>query len=259
MIEVNDLIIKYEDQLVIDNISFSIQKNAITTIIGPNGCGKSTIFKAISKTKKIQAGTISYNSIDIRKMKKKSYAKKIAILPQSPSVPSDLTVRELVEYGRYPHLGWTNKLRKKDIEIVDWAVEITDIKRLEHRKIHTMSGGERQRAWIAMAITQQPELLLLDEPTTYLDVCYQFEVLELIKRINKEMNITVVMILHDLNQAARYSDRVIIMNSGKVYKSGVPRQIINQKALNEVFKLNVKIINDKEDDSLYFVPLSSCT
>lgn len=257
MLNINSLSLKYDNTTIIDNISFGVEDNSITTIIGPNGCGKSTLLKALSKNKKIDSGSIFFNSTDIEKTSPKKLSKKIAILPQNPMVPNDFTTRDLVEYGRFPHLGWASRLKKNDFEIIDWAIRETHIEHLQHRKIITMSGGERQRAWIAMALAQQPELLLLDEPTTYLDICYQFELLELIKNLNKSMNLTIIMVLHDLNQAARYSDKIVILDEGKIYNEGPPEKTITKKALEEVFNLKVKIIKDYENDCPFFLPLSS--
>lgn len=257
MLKVNSLSLKYDNTTIIDDITFNVEKRSITTIIGPNGCGKSTLLKALSKNKKINKGSIVINSTNIEQASPKALAKKVSILPQNPIVPNDFTARDLVEYGRYPHLGWTGRLKKHDYEIIDWAIRKVRIEHLQHRKVMTMSGGERQRAWIAMALAQQPEFLLLDEPTTYLDICYQFEVLELVKKLNKSINLTIIMVLHDLNQAARYSDKIIIIDKGKIYNEGSPQETITKKALEEVFNLKVKILNDTENNCPFFIPLSS--
>lgn len=254
MIKVEGLTVKYDKKTIINNMSLEIEKSKITTIVGPNGCGKSTLFKAMTKTKKIAEGKIYYDEDDIFKMSSKVFAKKVAILPQNPIIPMDITVRELVEYGRYPHLGWTNRLKNRDLEVINWAMDKTRISHLKNRKISTMSGGERQRAFIAMALSQEPKILFLDEPTTYLDICHQFEILELIKELNQDTDITVIMILHDLNQASRYSEKMIVMNKGGIYKSGVPEEIMNEETLRRVFKLEVDII---ERESRYFIPINS--
>jgi len=257
MLKINRLSMEYEGKRILDNISFEIEKSKITTIIGPNGCGKSTILKALSKSKKMERGEIFLESKNIQDIEEKHLAKIMSILPQSPKVPDDFSARDLVGYGRYPHMTWMGRLRKQDYEIIDWAIRETKIESLQHRQVSTLSGGERQRAWIAMALAQQPKLLLLDEPTTYLDICNQFEVLELVERLNKEMKMTVVMVLHDLNQAARYSDKIIVVKDEKIYKEGKPEEIINKTLLEEVFNIRVKIFKDKENNCPYFIPIKN--
>jgi iron complex transport system ATP-binding protein len=257
MLKINNLTLGYEGKRVLEDISFEVEKNKVTTLIGPNGCGKSTILKALSRSKKPVSGEIFLEMENIYHIKEKKLAKIMSILPQSPKVPDDFSARDLVGYGRYPYMNWMGRLTRKDYDIIDWAIRETKIESLQHRQVSTMSGGERQRAWIAMALAQQPKLLLLDEPTTYLDICHQFEVLELINRLNKEMDITVVMVLHDLNQAARYSDKIIVVKDEKIYKEGRPEEIINEKLLEEVFNIKVKIFNDEDNKCPYFLPIKN--
>ncbi len=254
MLKVKNLSLGYDDSVIVNDVSFDIPKNSITTIIGPNGCGKSTILKALSKNKKPINGDILFQDKSINNMETKQLAKKMSILPQSPKVPDDFTTRDLVGYGRYPHLNWTGRLTKKDHEVIDWAIRETKLEKLQHRHVSTMSGGERQRAWIAMALAQQPEILLLDEPTTFLDICHQFELLELVKKLNKEMGITIVMVLHDLNQAARYSEKIIVVKDGKKYREGKPRDIISKQVLEDVFNIEVNVLEDKDNNCPYFIP-----
>lgn len=257
MLKINNLTLGYEGKRVLEDISFEVEKNKVTTLIGPNGCGKSTILKALSRSKKPVSGEIFLDMQNIYHIKEKKLAKIMSILPQSPKVPDDFSARDLVGYGRYPYMNWMGRLTRKDYDIIDWAIRETKIESLQHRQVSTMSGGERQRAWIAMALAQQPKLLLLDEPTTYLDICHQFEVLELINRLNKEMDITVVMVLHDLNQAARYSDKIIVVKDEKIYKEGRPEEIINEKLLEDVFNIKVKIFNDEDNKCPYFLPIKN--
>ncbi|MDW7669120.1 MAG: ABC transporter ATP-binding protein, partial [Bacillota bacterium] len=257
MLKINNMKVKYNNTTIIEDISFKIKENTITTLIGPNGCGKSTILKTITKSKKPLSGEIYLNNKNIYSIKEKDLAQLMTILPQSPKVPEDFTVRDLVEYGRFPHSSFMSRLSKRDHQIIDWAIESTKIENLQHRKIETLSGGERQRAWIAMALAQEPRLLLLDEPTTYLDICHQFEILELIKRLNREMGITVVMVLHDINQAARYSDKIIAIKNKKIYTEGEPRQIITEKLLEDVFNIRSKIYEDKDNNCPYFLPIKN--
>lgn len=257
MLKVNNLKLEYDYNVIVEDISFNIKKNTITTIIGPNGCGKSTILKAISRTKKPTRGNVYLEGNDIRTIVPKIISQQMSVLPQSPSVPDDFSVRDLISFGRYPYLDWMGKLSKKDYEIVDWAISETKLENLQHRRMSTMSGGERQRAWIAMALAQQPNILLLDEPTTYLDISHQFELLELIRRLNKKMNITIVMVLHDLNQAARYSDNIIVIKDHKKYLEGTPEDIIKKSVLEDVFNIRVKVIYDEENKCPFFIPINS--
>ena len=252
MLESRGLTLKYEQHIVVKDFSFAVQPHTITTIIGPNGCGKSTLLKALSKNKKIASGEVLIEDQSITTYSHKALAKKLAILPQSPLVPDDFSVRDLVSYGRNPYLDWMGRLKEEDYRITDWAIRETGIAHLQHRKMSTMSGGERQSAWIAMALTQQPELLLLDEPTTYLDIAHQHEVLKLIQKINGEMGITVIMVLHDINQASRYSDHIIIMKEGKKMVEGTPKEVITQETFRDIFSIDVTIYN-KEHSYPYFI------
>ncbi len=257
MLEIKSLQLSYDHVIVIKKVHFSIEEGSITTLIGPNGCGKSTIFKALTNLKKPDSGEVTLRGKDIRKMSTKDLSKEMAFLPQSPVVPSDFTVRDLVGYGRYPHLGWTGRLSKKDQEIIEWAISETKLESLQHRHVITLSGGERQRAWIAMALAQQPKILLLDEPTTFLDICHQFELLELISRLNRTMGITIVMVLHDLNHAARYSDKIIALKKGVKYKEGTPKEVISKDVIESVFNIEVRVFDDLSYNCPYCIAVNS--
>lgn len=253
MLESRKLTLGYEQHMVIKDLSFCIKPHTITTIIGPNGCGKSTLLKALSKNKKIASGDIFIDNQSIHSYSHKTLAKKLAILPQSPLVPDDFLIRDLVSYGRNPYLDWMGRLKEEDYRIINWAINETGITHLQNRKMSTMSGGERQSAWIAMALAQQPEILLLDEPTTYLDIAHQHEVLELIKRINSEMGITVVMVLHDINQASRYSDRIIAMKEGCKVIEGSPKEVVRKEILKEIFGIDANIYEEVSYGYPYFI------
>lgn len=255
MIRVENLSVAYDKKVAIKNISLTIKKNQITTIIGPNGCGKSTLLKAISKNLKYQEGQIVIEGKDLKKYKAKELAKVLAILPQSPIVPSDFSVSELVGFGRYPFIPFGQRFSQKDYDIINWALDKTDMHGFRCRKVAKLSGGERQRAWIAMALAQEPEILLLDEPTTYLDIAHQFEVLELIREIGAKMSMTIVMVLHDINQAARYSDEVIIMNHGELVEQGPPKDVINERTMRDVFSLRGEFF--EHNDYPHFIPVES--
>lgn len=254
ILQANDIYINYDKKEVVKGVSLEVRKGEIVTIIGPNGSGKSTILKALSRTLKPAKGEILLDNKNINSMNTKCIAKKLAILPQTRHAPSDFTVEALVSYGRFPHMGFTQKLQKQDYEIIDWAIEKTDINTLRHRYVKTLSGGERQRAWIAMALAQKPEILLLDEPTTFLDISYQLETLELIKELNEQLGLTIVMVLHDLNQAVRYSHRIYALKDGRIHSHGDSKRLLNEEFLRDVFQISGDILRDEKNDCSYFIP-----
>lgn len=253
-IEIKGLQVKYGNKLAVKDADIQINDGEIVTIIGPNGSGKSTIIKAMSRCLKPSKGEILLDGININKIPTKNISKKMAVLPQVKHVSGDITVETLVSYGRYPHLSFGKRLSKKDRETIDWAIEKTGLREIRTRNVVTLSGGERQRAWIAMALAQQPEILILDEPTTYLDISYQLETLELIKELNESLCITVVMVLHDLNQACRYSDRIYVIDQGEICKSGPPCDIMNEELLKDIFRIKAHVYEDKVNCCPYFIP-----
>lgn len=238
------LAIAYEDKLVIDQLDLEIPRGKITTIVGPNGCGKSTVLKAIGRILTPKGGSIYLNGNDIQKLSTKEVAQKMAILPQSPQAPAGLTVGELVAYGRFPHQRGFGKLMLEDKTIIQWALEVTKLAKFETTAVDNLSGGQRQRVWIAMALAQQTELILLDEPTTYLDLTYQLEVLQLLYRLNRNQNCTIVMVLHDLNLAARFADYMIAIRSGHIICHGSPKEVMTSNVLKETFSIDAQIVND---------------
>ena len=195
-ISVRNLSVSYEDNNIIEDMDLSIPKGMITIIIGSNGCGKSTLLKTIARINKPKNGDIFINNKNIKKIKEKDIAKEVAFLPQGPVCPSGLTVSELVAYGRFPHQKLIGGLNSHDKEIIDWAINETGLSDFKDREVENLSGGQRQRAWIAMTLAQETDIIMLDEPTTYLDMSYQLEVLEVLEKLNKEKNITVVIVLH---------------------------------------------------------------
>lgn len=223
------------------NISIHIKEGEIVSLIGPNGSGKSTLLRTISRLCKPYTGEIYLTGKNIQQMKSQEVAKKLAMLPQMNSHQLDFTVRELVEYGRHPHLGKRNSLSDEDKQIVNWAIEVTGLATMQNRMLSTMSGGERQRAWIAMTVAQNPKVLLLDEPTTYLDISHQLEVMELVKELNEKFQMTVVMVLHDINQAAKYSDRLIVLKDGTIKFDGIPQCIMCKEMFQSVFEIDAEI------------------
>ena len=233
--------VAYHQNIVIPAMDVQIPGGNMTSIIGPNGCGKSTLLKALSRMTPVREGHVFLDGSQIAKMSTVEVAKKMAILPQGPQAPGGLTVKELVSYGRYPHQRGFGRLKKEDHEAVDWALSITDMEGLAGRDMDALSGGQRQRAWIAMALAQDTPLILLDEPTTYLDMTHQLEVLELLEDLNKKQKKTIAMVLHDLNLAARFSDWMIAMRSGRVLYKGTPEEIMTKKTLADVFSLDASI------------------
>ncbi|KOP67277.1 iron-dicitrate transporter ATP-binding subunit [Bacillus sp. FJAT-18019] len=238
--------IAYDDTLIVKELDLQIPRGQITSIIGSNGCGKSTVLKAFGRLLKTKNGTVYLNGADIRTLPTKEIAKQMAkqmaILPQTPTAPSGLTVGQLVAYGRFPHQRGFGKLSKEDKQIVAWALSVTQLTEFEHREVDMLSGGQRQRVWIAMALAQQTDLILLDEPTTYLDLAHQLEVLELLYELNRSQQVTIVMVLHDLNLAARFSDYMVAIRSGQVVEHGSPERVMTVQTLRDVFAIDADIM-----------------
>lgn len=236
--------IGYGEQLIVKDLSVEIPNKKITAIIGSNGCGKSTLLKAITRIISHQSGAVILDGQNIIKESTKNLAKKMAILPQTPEGAAGLTVGELVSYGRFPYQSGFGRLSKKDYEVIDWALEVTGTKDYKFRSIDALSGGQRQRVWIAMALAQETDIIFLDEPTTYLDMAHQLEVLELLQRLNLEQERTIVMVLHDLNQAARFADYIIALKAGRVVKAGGCKDVITKDVLQEVFNIDAELGRD---------------
>jgi len=240
----NDLCIGYNERLIVKSLNIQIPDKKITTIIGPNGCGKSTLLKALTRIITPQSGTVVLDGKQISNENTKVLARKMAILPQTPESPGGLTVGELVSYGRFPYQTGFGRLTKRDYEIIDWALEVTGTKEFKHRPVDALSGGQRQRVWIAMALAQETEIIFLDEPTTYLDMAHQLEVLELLQKLNKEQERTIIMVLHDLNQAARFADYIIALKNGEIVKAGSCEEVITHDILKRVFHIDAEIGQD---------------
>lgn len=240
-IKVRNLSVSYENNIIIEDMNLSIPKGKISIIIGANGCGKSTLLKTIARINKPRSGDIFINSKDIKKVKGKDISKEVAFLPQGPTCPSGLTVSELVAFGRFPHQKLIAGLNSNDKEIINWAIEETGLTEFAQREIENLSGGQRQRAWIAMTLAQGTEIIMLDEPTTYLDMSYQLEVLEVLQKLNKEKNITVVIVLHELNNACRFAHNIIGLKKGKVICEGKPIDVINKDNLKSIYGIDANI------------------
>ncbi len=241
-IETKNLDIAYDDTLIVNELNMQIPEGKITSIIGANGCGKSTILKAVGRILKPKKGVVHLSGQDISKLPTKEIAKKMAILPQTPTAPSGLTVGELVAYGRFPHQKGFGNLTEEDKRIVKWALTATKLSEFERREVDALSGGQRQRVWIAMALAQQTDLILLDEPTTYLDLAHQLEVLKLLYELNRNQKCTIVMVLHDLNLAARFSDYIIAIQKGAIIKHGAPEEVMTPEVLRKTFNINADVV-----------------
>lgn len=234
----------YGDRSIIKNLNLTIPDKKITTIIGANGCGKSTLLKALTRIIPYQSGSVLLDGKEISREKTKTVAKKMAILPQTPESSNGLTVGELVSYGRFPYQNGLGRLTKRDYEVIDWALKVTGTAEYKYHPMDALSGGQRQRVWIAMVLAQETNIIFLDEPTTYLDMAHQLEVLELLQRLNREQHRTIVMVLHDLNQAARFADYIITLKDGEIVKAGTCEEVIVPEVLREVFRIDAVIGRD---------------
>jgi len=254
MINIQDFTIGYNNKVIVKNFNLKVDKGDMLTIIGPNGSGKSTVLKAIGRLLRPMEGIIHLDGKLLWDMSNKDIAKEMACLSQHNSAPKDMTIRRIVGFGRNPHKAWFESLNKEDEEIIDWALENTNLKHMENKKITSVSGGERQRAWLAMALAQKPKVLLLDEPTTYLDINNQIEILELVRQLNKNLKLTIVMVLHDLNQAAKYSNRVLVLKNGEIQALGKPEEILNKKLIRDVYSVDMNILKNQFGGKLIFIP-----
>ncbi|ARC83867.1 ABC transporter family protein [Clostridium argentinense CDC 2741] len=258
MIETKNLCIAYENKIVIEDFSFSVEEGQMVSIIGPNGSGKSTLLKAISRFLKKKSGVVYLEKEDMDLMNIKKVAQKMSTLSQHNKSPEDLVVKELIYYGRMPHKKWLERRNGEDEKIINWAINHTSLQGYENKKVMELSGGERQRVWIAMALAQKPKILLLDEPTTYLDICHQLEVMELIKELNKSLNLTVIMVLHDLSQAAKYSNKIVVIKDGNLVVEGNPHRVLTEELIKEVYNVETCIRKDILNGEFMIHPIGVC-
>lgn len=243
-LEVQNLYAGYEDSHVLQDVSLQIPERKITMMIGPNGCGKSTLLKTMAGIITPQKGEVFLDGESLKGMKRRQIAKRLALLPQSPLVPEGLRVRELVQYGRFPYQKAMHALNQQDHDIVSWAMKKTGISTHADAYVNELSGGQRQRVWIAMALAQKTGILLLDEPTTYLDIAHQLEILELLRDLNKQEQTTIILVIHDLNQAAKFADHVIGMKKGRALYSGKAQEVISEEQLLQLYDIHAKIVQD---------------
>ena len=255
ILQATHLSLAYENAVIIPDLNLTIPDGKITALVGPNGCGKSTLLRGLSRLLRPRGGTAMLDGQDIWKLPTKELAKRLGILPQGPVAPEGLTVHELVAQGRYPHQSWLQQWSPEDEQITAEAMEITGVVEFADRPVDTLSGGQRQRAWIAMTLAQDSEFILLDEPTTFLDLAYQIEVLDLLHELNMERGKTIVMVLHDLNQACRYADCLVAVCDGRVVTQGRPDEVVTEKIVHDVFGIDCRIIPDPVTSTPLVVPI----
>lgn len=235
--------IGYGEYTVVRDMDIKVEKGRITSIIGPNGSGKSTVLKGLTRLLSCRRGMVYVDGRSLKEYTAKELARHIGVLPQVHSAPPDFQVRELVGYGRMPYQKWYGKNRDEDDRIVDWAMKATGVWPLRDKSINQCSGGESQRVWIATVLTQQPEILFLDEPTTYLDIAHQLDMMRLVKRLNRENGIGVVMVLHDLAQALEVSDWIVVIKDGRKYAEGTPEDVITPQMMKDVYDVECDVIH----------------
>ena len=245
-IEIKDLKVSYDDRVIIPNANLKIPSNKITMLIGPNGCGKSTMLKSIARIIPVQNGQILLHGKDMKKIPQRELAKQMAVLPQSPIVPEGILVKDLVAYGRFPYQKPLSGLKKEDHEIIQWAMEKTGVSDLKDRKVEELSGGQRQRVWISLALAQKTNVLILDEPTTYLDMAHQLEILELLKKLNEEEKTTIILVIHELNHAAKFADHIVGMKQGQILFEGAPSDVIQVENLRRLYEIEAVLMKSEE-------------
>ncbi|MFV0532908.1 MAG: ABC transporter ATP-binding protein [Cumulibacter sp.] len=253
------LTLAYEAREVAHGLDVDIPRGQVTTIIGPNACGKSTLLRALAKLLKPSAGQVLLDGADLREFGPKQLARRLGLLPQTSVAPFGITVADLVARGRFPHQRMLQQFSHDDEIAVAKALDATGTTALADRDIEELSGGQRQRVWIALLLAQDAPLMLLDEPTTYLDIAHQLDVLELCRRLNQREGRTMVLVLHDLNQAARYADHLIVMKDGAVAASGVPAEVLTEELLAQVFNLECRVVPDPVLGSPMVIPIASLT
>ncbi|GAA3188775.1 MULTISPECIES: ABC transporter ATP-binding protein [Streptomyces] len=249
-----ELTLAYEDRTVVDGLDVEIPDGKVTVIVGPNACGKSTLLRALGRLLKPRSGAVLLDGTDLSRLPSRRIAQVIGLLPQTPVAPEGITVADLVSRGRQPHQKWWQQWSETDETSVAQALERTSTADLAERPVDALSGGQRQRVWIAMALAQDTDLLLLDEPTTYLDIAHQVEVLDLVRQLNRERGRTVVAVLHDLNQAARYADHLIAMKAGRIVAQGPPAGIVTAELVQEVFGMASVVVPDPVTGDPLVVP-----
>ncbi|WP_010275209.1 ABC transporter ATP-binding protein [Paenibacillus senegalensis] len=253
-LETKSLALSYGKERVLENLNLQIQEGKITVFVGSNGCGKSSLLRTICRLLKPDNGAVLLDGKDISRLRTKEVAQKLAILPQGPVAPEGLTVKELVRQGRYPHQSWLRQWSSEDEHVVNQALEDTKLTGLADRTVDSLSGGQRQRAWIAMTLAQQTNILLLDEPTTYLDMTHQIEILDLLYELNEREQRTIVMVLHDVNLACRYAHQIVAIQNKSVYAAGKPEDVMTLETVAAVFNMQCELSFDPIFGTPLFIP-----
>ncbi|TVY00004.1 ABC transporter ATP-binding protein [Cohnella terricola] len=254
LFQAQQLVAGYDHKAIIHGIDLAIPSHKISVIMGSNGCGKSTLLKTLARLIKPMSGTITIDNEAIGDLSPRKFAKVVGLLPQSPIVPEGITVADLVGRGRFPHQSWFGGWTKRDYEAVAEAMDMMNITEYANQHMDELSGGQRQRVWIAMALAQQTDILFLDEPTTFLDITYQIEILDLLTDLNRKYGTTIVMVLHDINLSARYADHVFALREGKLVAGGTPTEVITSERIKDIFGLSCSVITDPLSGSPLVVP-----
>ena len=254
VLQAQDLSVGYNEKIIVDHMDLTIPYAKISVIIGANGCGKSTMLKSFARLLKPEQGMVTLDGKKLQEYPTKMLARTLGLLPQSPIVPEGIKVTDLISRGRFPYQKPFKGLDAQDFKAMEEAMDMMGVKELADRNVDELSGGQRQRVWIALALAQQTDILLLDEPTTYLDIAYQIEILDALTRLNRERNTTIVMVLHDINLSARYADYLFAMKSGKLVAKGTPQEIITPEIMKTVYDLDCVITSDPITNAPMIVP-----
>lgn len=238
----NQMGLGYENRMVLQDLDITIRPGEITTFVGPNESGKSTVLKTLTRLLPCRKGIVTCNGVPLQEMDSKVFARQVGILPQQHLAPPDFTVRDLVSFGRVPYQNWHGGNTEEGDRVVDWAMDVTGVRKFQGKILRACSGGEAQRVWIATVLAQQPEILFLDEPTTFLDISYQLEVMRLVKKLNRETGLGIVMVLHDLGQAMEVSDRIVVIKDGRKYAEGPPETVITSRMMREVYQVECDVV-----------------
>ncbi|NJK28649.1 MAG: ABC transporter ATP-binding protein [Acaryochloridaceae cyanobacterium CSU_3_4] len=252
-----NLTLAYDKTSIVRDLTLAIPPGQITALVGANGCGKSTLLRGLARLLKPSKGVVYLDGKSITQRSTKAVAQQLGLLPQGPAVPEGLTVKDLVAQGRYPYQNWMQQWSSQDERYVRQALETTDLVDLGDRPLDTLSGGQRQRAWIAMTLAQNTQILLLDEPTTFLDLAHQIEVLDLLHTLNQQQGRTIVMVLHDLNHACRYADYLVAVKAGRLFAAGKPQEIMTEVFVQDVFGFNCRIYPDPIAGTPMCIPIST--
>jgi len=254
LFDLDDISVRYGDHTAVDGVSLQLRRDRITAIIGPNGCGKSTLLRAVARLQAPSVGRVTLDDQDVSNIPPRVYARRVAVLPQAPTAPESLTVADLVARGRDPHRRWWDGWSQADEDAVRESLAQTGLMDLAERSLESLSGGQRQRAWIALALAQRTDALLLDEPTTYLDIAHQLDVLDTVQNLHHERGLTVIMVLHDLSLAARYADEIVAIRDGRVVAAGNAHEVMTPDVLREVFDVDCRVLLDDDTGRPLVVP-----